>query len=125
MFVHVYYGGFRTNLICHFEGMKGTAEGNLLHAMPSVCQNPHQGFGLLLVFVVVELLPSQDEPAAVPGLDETPLLPEPPTSDDAWPPVPLALRVPAPLGAAVGHTLVVHYSRSILQQKEGQNGSDL
>lgn len=121
MFVHVYYGSFHANLvICHFKGMKGTAEGNLRHAMPAGCQNPHLGFGLLLVFVVVELLPSQDEPAAVPGLDETPLLPEPPTSDDAWPRVPLALRVPAPLGTAVGHTLVVHYSRSILQQKEGQ-----
>lgn len=105
--------------------MKGMAEGNLLHAMPSVCQNPHQGFGLLLVFVVVELLPSQDEPAAVPGLDETPLLPEPPTFDDARPPMPLALRVPATLGTAVGHTLVVHCSRSILQDKEGQKGSDL
>lgn len=85
--------------------------------MPSVCQNPHQGFGLLLVFVVVELLPSQDEPAVVPGLDETSLLPEPPTSDDTWPPVPVALRVPAPLGTAVGDTLVVHYSRPILQEK--------
>lgn len=105
--------------------MTGTAVWNLLHAMPSVCQNPHQGFGLLLVFVVVELLPSQDEPAAVPGLDETALLPEPPASDDAWPPVPLALRVPAPLGTAVGRTLVVHCSQSILQEKEGQNGSDL
>lgn len=85
-----------------------------------MCQRPHQGFGLLLVFVVVELLPAQDEPAAVPGLDEASLLPEPPAPDGARPRLPLALRVPASLGAPVGHALLVHRSRSILRRGEGQ-----
>lgn len=84
---------------------------------------PYQGFGLLLVFVIVELIPSQNKPATVPSLDKTPLLPEPPTPDDTRASLPLDLcagLTSIALGTAVGHTLVVHYSNSILQGKKGK-----
>lgn len=80
---------------------------------------PYQSFGLLLVFVIVELVPSQNKPATVPSLDKTPLLPEPPTPDDTRPSLPLDLCAglnSIALGTAVGHTLVVHYSNSNLQK---------
>lgn len=85
----------------------------------SVCLQSYQGFGLLLVFVIEELVPSQYKPATVPSLDKTSLLPEPPTPDDTRPPLPLDLcagLTPTALGTAVGHTLVVHYSNSDLQK---------
>lgn len=83
-----------------------------------VCSQPYQGFGLLLVFVIVELVPSQYKPATVPSLDKTSLLSEPPTPDDIRPGLPLnfcAGLTSAALGTAVGHTLVIHYSNSSLQ----------
>lgn len=84
-----------------------------------MCLQPYQGLGLLLVFVVVELIPSQNEPAAVPSLHKTSLLPEPATPDDTWaslPPDICAGLTSTALGTAVGHTLVLHYSDSNLQK---------
>ena len=84
-----------------------------------MCLQPYQGFGLLLVFVIVELVPPQYKPATVPSLDKTSLLPEPPTPDDTRPPLLLDLcagLTSAALGTAVGNTLVVHYSYSDLQK---------
>lgn len=85
----------------------------------SVCSQPYQGFGLLLIFVIVELVPPQDKPTTVPSLDKTSLLPEPPTPYDPRPSLLLDLcagLTSATLGTAVGHTLVVHYSNSNLQK---------
>lgn len=82
-----------------------------------VCLQPYQGFGLLLIFVVVELVPSQYKPATVPSLDKPSLLSEPPTPDDIRPALPLNFctgLTSAVLGTAVGHTLVIHYSNSTL-----------
>ena len=78
-----------------------------------VCSQPYQDFGLLLVFVIVQLVPSQHKPATVPSLDKASLLPEPPTPDDMRPPLPL--KVGAGRTSAVLGTLVVHYSSSDLQ----------
>ena len=85
---------------------------------------PYQGFGLLLIFVIEELVPAQHEPAAVPSLDKTSLLPEPPTPDDIWPSLLLnvcAGLTSAALGAAVGHALVVHYSQTALICKQANS----
>lgn len=89
-----------------------------------VCLQPHQGLGLLLIFVVVELIPSQNEPAAVPSLHKASLLPEPATPDDTWaslPPDICAGLTSTALGTAVGQTLVLHNNDSNLQKK-WQNG---
>lgn len=83
----------------------------------------YQGFGLLLVFVIVELIPTQNKPATVPSLDKTPLLPEPPTPDNTrknGPPGLFADMTSAALGTAVGRTAVVHYSGSNLQKQAKQ-----
>lgn len=45
----------------------------------------HQSFGLVLIFVVVQLVSSQDEPARVPGLHEASLLPEPTAAENVLP----------------------------------------
>lgn len=66
----------------------------------------YQRLGFLLVFVIVQLIPSQDEPATVPRFDESPLLPEPAAPDDA--------RASLGLGAAVGGALLVHHGSSDL-----------
>ena len=67
----------------------------------------YQGFGLLLVFVIVELVSPEHEPTGVPSLDKAPLLPQPPTPDDIVLDLAVALASPM-LWAAVGHSLVLH-----------------
>lgn len=45
----------------------------------------HQSFGLVLIFVVVQLVSSQDEPTRVPGLHEASLFPEPTAAENVLP----------------------------------------
>lgn len=90
-----------------------------------MCSDPYQDLGLLLVFVIVELVPSQNKPAAVPRLNKAPLLFEPPTPDDAGPSLPLGLRAgvtSTALRTALGHALVVHRRDANLQRdkRKGQ-----
>ena len=85
----------------------------------SVCSQPYQCLGLLLIFVIVELVPSQNKPATVPSLDKSSLLPEPPTPDDTGSSLPLDLcagLTSTALGTAVGHTRLVHCSNYNLKK---------
>lgn len=83
----------------------------------------YQRLGFLLILVIVQLIPSQNEPAAVPRLDEPPLLPEPPAPDDTWASVHLGLTSAA-LGAAAGRARLLHHGGSDLG-KTGRAGGNL
>lgn len=41
----------------------------------------YQRLGFIFIFEIVELVPLEDKPARVPGLDKAALLPQPPTLD--------------------------------------------
>lgn len=76
----------------------------------------YQWLGFLLIFVIVQPIPSQNKPATVPRFDESPLLPEPPTPGDTRASVHLALTS-AVLGAVVGRALLVHHGSSDLRKQ--------
>lgn len=76
----------------------------------------YQRLGFLLVFVIVQPIPSQNKPATVPRFDESPLLPEPAAPDDTRASVHLALTSSA-LGAAVVRALLVHHGSSDLRKQ--------
>lgn len=82
----------------------------------------YQRLGFLLILVIVQLIPSQNEPAAVPRFDEPPLLPEPPAPDDTWASVHLCLTSAA-LGAAAGRARLLHHGGSDLG-KTGRAGGN-
>lgn len=87
------------------------------HALTLMGFLSYQRLGFLLIFVVVQLIPSQNEPAAVPRFDESPLLPEPPAPDDTQASVHLGLTSAA-LGAAAGRALLLHHGGSDLKMKQ-------